>query len=538
MSGSYIQTGPSGNPRFCYTGLDLTDRKQAEEKLRHSEERYRLLFDTLIEGFCIIEVIFDPGGRPVDYRFLEINPAFERQTGLKNARGRLMRELAPEHEAHWFEIYGRVASTGQPARFVNEARALNRWYEVGAYRVGGPESRKVAILFNDITETKKAEERLRQAQKMESLGLLAGGVAHDFNNLLVGVIGNASLAQDMLPPGHPAAELLDGVLRTGEQAAHLTRQMLAYSGKGKFVVEPLNLSALIPDMTGLVRPSIAKKIVLSLDLEENLPAIEADRGQIEQVFMNLVLNAAEAIGSREGMLSIRTGVQDVDQEYLQLHPATAALAPGKYVYLEVRDTGCGMDEATKAKIFDPFFSTKFVGRGLGLAAVDGILRGHKGAITVASEPGKGSCFTVLFPPAAPAAEEPPVAARNTALQGTGTVLVVDDEQIVREMARKALERQGYTVLVADSGLAAIDVFRRHPGEIALVVLDLSMPHMNGEETLPELRKIRPEVKVVVSSGYNESEVLAMFQGQKVSGFIQKPYTSKSIAEKVKASLAG
>lgn len=811
---SYLGAEPSQNPRFAYTILDLTARKRAEEALRESEERYRTLFDTMLEGFCIVEVIFDADDRPVDYRFLEINPAFEAQTGLKDARGRLMRELAPDHEAHWFEIYGQVALTGQPARFVNEAQALGRWYDVSAYRVGEPESRRVAIFFNDIskrmralealrqsesqlravgdnlpngaiyryrldaagephvdfisagieritgvsaaeymadaaavernilpedrermtaaialsrermerfdvevrhphrvtgeirwsllrstpspcpdgstvwdgielditerkqaeealresevreraraaevealmdaapaaifvardsgcrsmtgnraahemlrrpsglnlsksapeaerpmnframkdgvevaleelpvqkaaftgrpvrnseldlvfedgstvnlvgdavplldehgnprgavavlsdiTELKRAETRLRESQKLESLGMLAGGVAHDFNNLLVGVIGNASLAQEWLPEGNPAAELLEGVIKSGEQAAHLTRQMLAYSGKGKFVVEPLDLSALIPEMSGLVRPSISKKIPLHLDLAPDLPPIEADRGQVQQVFMNLALNAAEAIGSHDGVISVRTGVEDVDERYLRLHPAVATLRPGKHVCLEVRDTGCGMDEATMAKIFDPFYTTKFLGRGLGLAAVAGILRGHKGAIGVTSAPGKGSCFTVLFPAAAHAGGERPAPAGDPALQGAGTVLVVDDESVVRETAKRALERHGYTVLLAESGLAAIDVFRRHPGEIALVVLDLSMPLMSGEETLPELRMIRPHAKVVVSSGYSEAETMALFKGQKVSGFIQKPYTSKGLAEKVKAWIA-
>ena len=200
--------------------------------------------------------------------------------------------------------------------------------------------------------------------------------------------------------------------------------------------------------------------------------------------MNLALNAAEAIGSHDGLITVRTGVQDVDERYIRLHPEAAALRPGKYVYLEVRDTGCGMDDATRARIFDPFFSTKFTGRGLGLAAVAGILRGHKGAIAVSSAPGKGSCFTVLFPAAARVSEERPAAPRSTALRGSGVVLVVDDEQLVREMAKKALERYGYTVLLAESGLAAIDLLRRHPGDIALVVLDLSMPRMSGEEALP------------------------------------------------------
>ena len=391
-------------------------------------------------------------------------------------------------------------------------------------------------VFVDITGRKRAEARLREAQKSESLGLLAGGVAHDFNNLLVGVIGNASLAQTMLPPGHAAAELLDGVIKTGEQAAHLTRQMLAYAGKGKFLVESLSLSAVILEMAALIRTSISKKITLHLDLEEKLPHIEVDRGQLQQVFMNLTLNAAEAMGTGEGLITIKTGVQEVDEGYLKLHREAAALAPGKYVYLEVRDTGCGMDEATRIRIFDPFFSTKFTGRGLGLAAVAGVVRGHKGAILVNSAPGKGSCFTVLFAAAARTAEGRPAAARSVPAQGSGVVLVVDDERLVREMVKKVLERYGYTVLLAENGLAAVELLKQHSGDIGLILLDLNMPRMSGGETLAELRKIRPEVKVLMSSGYSEPEAATIFDGQRVSGFIQKPYTIASLAEKVRTCL--
>jgi two-component system, cell cycle sensor histidine kinase and response regulator CckA len=532
---AHLGTGPAGNPRFSFVVEDITRRKRVENELRLSEERYRMMFDTMLEGFSIGEVVLDAEGRPADFRFLETNPAFETQSGLSNVRGRLMRELVPGHEPYWFERLGQVALTGRPERFLNEAKALNRWFDVSAYRIGGSGSRKVAFLFSDVTESRRAEERLRQAQKLESIGLLAGGIAHDFNNLLVGVIGNASLAEDILPPEHPAVEMVRKVVKTGEQLAHLTRQMLAYAGKGRFFLERLNLSAAIPEMVGLVQSSISKKVLLLLELNRDIPAIEADRGQMQQVLMNLVLNAAEAIGTQDGLVTVRTGLQAVDEAWNRRHPEAGDLRPGEYVCLEVQDNGCGMDESTRARIFDPFFSTKFIGRGLGLAAVSGIVRGHHGAIAVHTAPGEGSTFQVLFPAVAGPALKPAVESR-AALRVSGVVLVVDDEHIVRQTARNALERSGCTVLAAYDGSAAIDVFKRYPGRIDLVVLDLSMPGMSGEETLPELRKIRPDVKVLVSSGYSEAEAMKLFHGQKVSGFVQKPYTASALADKVRLAL--
>ena len=391
--------------------------------------------------------------------------------------------------------------------------------------------------FVDITEHKRTEASMRQSQKLESIGLLAGGIAHDFNNLLVGVIGNASLAKELLPASHPALELLEHVVKTGEQLANLTRQMLAYSGKGQFFIERLDLSGLVPEMSGLVQPSISKKIALHFDLHPGLPPIEADRGQMHQVLMNLVLNAAEAIGAGPGVIGVRTGVQPVDQRFIAANPDAAGLKPGTYVFLEVRDTGCGMDASTRARIFDPFFTTKFTGRGLGLAAVSGVVRGHKGAIQVVSAPGKGSCFTVLFPAVRGESRVRPAAAQEPlACDGTGTILLVDDEEAVRDMGRRALSRHGFDVLVATNGLEAIDLLRRHTDEIALVLLDLSMPGLSGLEALPELRKIRPGIKVLLSSGYNEAETMLLFQGQPVAGFIQKPYTSLRLAEKVFSAL--
>ena len=512
---------------------DITERKRAEEAIRNSRKQLQ----DIIDGSPGVVFLKDLEGR-----FITANRAFERLLGVtrEEIRGKTDYDLITRERAEYYREHDRgVAETGEPIQIeevADLADGRQHVYLANKFPLRDASGKIYAVcsISTDITERKLAESRLRDAQKLESLGLLAGGVAHDFNNLLVGVIGNASLAQEMLSPNDPAAELLEGVIRTGEQAAHLTRQMLAYSGKGKFVVESLDLSALIPEISGLVRPSVSKKIALHFDLAAGLPPIEADRGQVQQVFMNLVLNAAEAIGSHNGLISIRTGVENVDRRYSLLHPEATELQPGRYVFLEVRDTGCGMDEATRAKIFDPFFSTKFTGRGLGLAAVSGIVRGHQGAIVVASAPGKGTCFTVLFPAASPSGVRPAkTSLGEAALRGAGVILVVDDEPLVRQMAKLALERHGYTVLLAESGPAAIDVFRRYPGEIALVVLDLSMPQMSGEETLPELNKIRPGVKVVVSSGYSEAEAMNLFRGQRVVGFIQKPYNSKGLAEKVK-----
>jgi PAS domain S-box-containing protein len=515
-------------------GQDATDRNRAMRELRESEERYRTLFTSMSEGFAVGEAMCDASGNPVDFRFLEMNDAFERQSGLgRNILRRSMREVLPNLEPVWVQTYCGVALSGKPARFEGYNRDTNRHYSVFAY---SPVKGRFAIIFSDITERKHAEERIRQAQKLESLGLLAGGVAHDFNNLLVGVIGNASLAEELLPEGHQSAALLQKVVKTGEQAAHLTRQMLAYSGKGQFLLEPVNLSELLPEIKGLVLPSVPKKILLTFELDEQLPFIEADRGQVQQIFMNLVLNAAEAIGSSPGTIRVKTGVRDVASDFIGQHMECQPLSPGRYVYLEVGDTGCGMDDGTKARIFDPFFSTKFTGRGLGLAAVSGIVRAHNGGIAVTTAPGAGSCFTVLFPVDDPGKLRHAAKIRSTSTQGAGTVLVVDDEALVRDMARQALERHGYNVLVADSGPAAIDVFKRHPGDIALVVLDLSMPGLSGEETLPELRKIRPDVGVIISSGYSESEAMPLFGGQRVLGFIQKPYTARSLIEKIESLL--
>jgi CheY-like chemotaxis protein len=331
---------------------------------------------------------------------------------------------------------------------------------------------------------------------------------------------------------------LSDVIRAAESAADLTRQLLAYAGKGRFVTEHVDLSNLVREIGGLIQSSIQRSVRLRLDLMPDLPPIEADAGQIQQIVMNLVINGAEAIGEdRPGTVFLSTRTQDVDENYIRTAFPGENLPPGKYVSLEVHDTGCGMDRATMARIFDPFFTTKFTGRGLGLAAVMGIVRGHKGALRVYSTPGQGSTCKVLFPAAAAAVPRPSVPIREASLsRGTETILVVDDEDIVRQAARNALERYGYTVRTAQDGAEAVEIFSREMDRIGLVLLDLTMPFMAGEETLAKLRAVSPDVRVLLSSGFNEVEAVRRFIGKGLAGFIQKPYSAVDLARRVRQAL--
>jgi len=416
----------------------------------------------------------------------------------------------------------------------SELKVASRW---AVRKEGDSEPAGYLEIVSDITERIRIEEQLRHTQKLESLGVLAGGVAHDFNNLLTGILGNSSLALDNIGPSNPNRPLIEEVMKAAERAAELTRQLLAYAGKGRFVMHTLDLSELVREISSLVQTSFPKHAQLRMQLSANLPGIDADPGQLQQIVMNLVINGAEAIGSQGGSVLVRTALQDVDQSYIgTMSSAGELLRPGRYVSLEVHDTGAGMDEETLAKIFDPFFSTKFAGRGLGLSAVLGIVRAHKGALKVYSKPGQGTTFKVLFPASARAVAAVAAPAVGD-LTGAGTVLIVDDEEIVRTAARHTLLRYGYQSIPAQDGEAALQAYKNCPGKVALVLLDLTMPVMSGEETLRQLQMIDPKVKVLLTSGYNEVEAVQRFAGKGLAGFIQKPYTASALAVKVKEVLA-
>ncbi|HMQ33005.1 MAG TPA: GAF domain-containing protein [Chloroflexaceae bacterium] len=381
------------------------------------------------------------------------------------------------------------------------------------------------------------ERQLQETQRLESLGVLAGGIAHDFNNLLAVIIGNAHLALAGLPPEATTRETIANIEQAAQRAAELTRQMLAYAGRGRFVVEPINLNELVEETHQLLQASISKLAVLRYQLTPGLPAIEADPTQIRQVLMNLVVNASEAIGERSGAITIGTWEIWADETYLAELEAPA-LEPGRYVTLEVSDTGVGMDAHTRRRIFEPFFTTKFTGRGLGLAAVQGIVHQHRGALKVYSEPGRGSTFKLLFPSLAAAAA--PASARGNVPAGSwsGLVLVVEDEAEVRALLVRLLERMGFDALSAPDGRAGVELFRAYAARVRCVFLDMMMPHMSGEEAFRELKRIRPELPVVAMSGYTEEEVMGRFDGEGLAGFLAKPFTPETLRAQVEAALAG
>jgi PAS domain S-box-containing protein len=429
----------------------------------------------------------------------------------------------------------RAKTAGEP--YVVEYRSLvqgeNVWFEGRGHVIcdDAGEPAWMSGICMDVTERHRFQEQLCHTQRWESLGLLAGGIAHDFNNLLAAIMGNASLARDTLPAASPASPMLERVLTASERAALLTRRLLAYAGKDYSIAVPTDLGALVRELGSLLYTSIPRLISLSLEVDEDLPPVLIDEAQLQQVVMNLVINAAEAIPERV------TGTVTVSTRRRQLLPEdeTCAVIPvvnvaREYVELSVRDTGCGMDPATQARIFDPFYTTKFTGRGLGLAAVLGIVGAHGGTITLKSAPGQGSCFTILLPAAANGSSKPKSARTVHQMgRGSGTVLVVDDEPSVCQMARAALESNGYQVLLAGDGLAAIRQVAEHP-EIRAILLDLTMPRMGGDIAASHVRALRPELPILLSSGYSEREAARSFTESGRAAFLQKPYTTTRLLE--------
>jgi PAS domain S-box-containing protein len=539
--GSVVERDPDGHPlRVSGTHIDLTDRKRADA------ERHRLL--EIIEATTDYIATMDLEGHTI-----YANGTLLRLRGHSNlaaARGRPLSDYHPDWAVRLLfrdAIPAALAQNtwnGETAMLDPQGREFPVSQLLLVHRDDGGQPVFLSTIIRDISRQKQAEvdrmeteRKMLQAQKLESLGVLAGGIAHDFNNLLTAMLGNASLARIELPDSSPVHHSLQQIEKAAIRAAELCKEMLAYSGRSQFVAARLDLSALVEDTTQLLQVSISKKCVLKLELHRPLPAILADPTQIRQIVMNLVINASDAIGERSGVIRVCTGLMRADQQYLNETFLSPDLPPGDYVYLEINDNGCGMPPEVKARIFEPFYTTKFAGHGLGLAAVLGIVRSHRGTIKVYSEAGRGSTFKLLFPALdEKAANQAPTADPASNWRGAGLALVVDDEETVRAVAARTLESLGFTPLTANDGCDGVRIFREHSAALRVVLLDLTMPHMNGEETFRELSRIDPRVPVLLMSGFTENDTIDRFAGKGLAGFIQKPFDRKRLQTKLHAVL--
>jgi two-component system, cell cycle sensor histidine kinase and response regulator CckA len=402
--------------------------------------------------------------------------------------------------------------------------------------------RGFAKVVRDFTERRRLDEAVRHTQKLESVGVLAAGVAHDFNNVLTAVLGNIALVRrrlNRINPDQQADELLLAAERAANRAADLVRQLLNYAGKGRREIKPVDICQVVSDALAIVQASVSRKIAIRSDVPEDCPKIPADVGQLQQLVLNLVLNGAEAIGEHRGEVSVRVRVRDVSEVELRERYPAYALAAQQYTELVVSDTGSGMDDETLQRIFDPFFTTKFMGRGLGLAAALGVVRSHGGGISVKSAPGKGTTFTVLLP-----AEESPAGPLTVSdsitesARGSGLVLVVDDEVGIRTMLQTALEELGYTVITAENGAQALELFTRSPGEFEMILLDVVMPVMDGPEAARAIQSQAPDLPILIMSGLGDQDALRNFLTVRIAGFVPKPFSPEQLAQAIAIARQG
>ena len=526
---------------------DISLQKEIEVELAKNEEKFRAISCMASDAI----VLMDMAGRVTYW-----NSTAQRLFGYssREALGNDLHLLVlpDEQISAYRKAYRKFSETGKSkfegrlVEFAARRKDGQRLFvevSFSSVKIGG-EPFFLGIIRN-ITKKKEEEERkkrldvkLGQVQRLESMGILAGGVAHDFNNILMGVLGYAEIALSKLVKESPARPAIQNIIDSAQRAAELSNQMLSYTGKGVFHLETVDLSKLIEETDHLLKSMVSKKTVLKFDLNRDIPCVNIDPTQVRQVIMNLIINASEAIGERSGLITVSTGVMHADRAYLAETYLDEDLPEGFYAYIEVADTGCGMDRDVIKMIFDPFFTTKFQGRGLGLAASLGIIRAHRGAIKVYSEPGKGTTFKILFHCTKKGlyGETGTAAAPPKIAKGDKTLLVVDDDESVRTVTRMMLEESGFRVITAEDGRDAVEKFKKYYKEIDLVILDLIMPHLTGEEVYREIRRLYPNVRVILSSGYSEKDVIGKFIGKKIAGFIQKPFMGEELLEKVSKAL--
>jgi PAS domain S-box-containing protein len=503
---------------------DITERKLADEALRDSELRFRALFEATNDAVFTLDLdgsistANDRAAALLGYQRDELAARSYHTlipSGLRAESERVFSslvtgEVLPLFESRFLRKDGTEVEVEVSAALVRD-------------KSGGPSHLQSVV--RDITERKSAASALQQAQKLESLGVMAGGIAHDFNNLLTGILGNAMLALEDLAQDDEVRAKVSEIERAALRASELTNEMLAYAGKAQVAVSPLDLNGLVREMSRFLETVLSKKTVMVYRFADDLPGVLGDSTQIRQVVMNLITNGSEALGDQGGTVSVETRIEEVDGATPLADHVGGTLVPGSYIALSVTDTGSGMDEATLARIFDPFFTTKFTGRGLGLAAAIGIVRSHGGALSVQSEPGSGTVFTVFLPSTGEPSVEPDAdVGPSNAWRGSGTVLVVDDESGVREVLHGMLSLAGFTVIDVASGPEAIEVVKEKGDEIRLVLLDLSMREMNGDEVFHILQGIQPDLPVILLSGHAADDTAQRFSTIGLAGFVHKPFS--------------
>lgn len=512
---------------------DISERKRAEEVIRLSEEKYRSLFETMREGFALHEIIVDGSGKPCDYRFLDVNPAFEALTGLTKSAiiGRRVLEVMPETELYWIETYGKVALTGEPQAFENYSRELGKSFEVMAF---SPRKGQFAVIFTDITERKRLEEQLMQSQKMEAIGILAGGVAHDFNNILSAIIGYASILQMKMKKDDPFLENVQEILSSSEKAAVLVQSLLAFSSKQIINPRPTNINEAIKKVEKLLMRVIGEDIEFRTRYADTDLIVLVDAGQFEQALMNLATNARDAM-PKGGTLAIETNRISLDEAFIKGHGYGQK---GEYALVTVSDTGAGMDEKTREKIFEPFFTTKEMGRGtgLGLSMVYGVVRQNKGLIDCSSEPGKGTSFMIYLPLTEVEVEEIKKKDPAAIARGTETILVAEDDEALRRLYQTVLQELGYAVIVVSDGEEAVARFRENRDSVDFLILDMVMPKKNGMEAYEAIQQIKPGIKALFVSGYTADILKEKGAVGEGIPLILKPVSPIELARKVRELL--
>ncbi len=514
---------------------DITQDKQILTQLRESESKFNHLLNSIEDGvwsadFAVSMVHF-------------INPAFEAIYGRNvtdfQANPTLWLEAVHPEDRHIAVASRRelnASGRSQSEYRIRRPDGEIRWISDRKSIIYDDDNIPVSVggIVADITEAKTVALQAEQSQKLEGLGLLAGGVAHDFNNLLLGIIGYADLALADIPGHSAAGQYVRTILETAQRAAELCNQLLIYSGKGDYNAQSLDLSGLVLDMNQLALATVAKKIVITFNCPDDLPPVEGDPVRLRQILLNLITNASDAIGDAAGEIAIQTSVEAVDGELTDEVYRSDNFRPGKHVCFQVSDTGCGMDERTRRSLFEPFFTTKPTGHGLGLAAVLGIVGSHRGAIVVESECDKGSCIRVYVPSThkRPTPVKPHVP-RDTPWRGSGTILVIDDEAVVRNLSSKILENVGFATMSAENGREGLACFREHHHKLSAVILDLTMPHMDGSEAYAEIRRIDKHMPLLISTGFSQENTMPKFANDPKIRFLQKPYRAVALLEKIR-----